>query len=93
MLDVHRLREHEGEHLPKPKESQEAVITAESRTEAANTQGATLTNDDDEELNTVEIDGQLFIVQQTDGGLSLVPIVKSGDGSMTYSVSMDADSS
>ena len=34
---------------------------------------------DTEAVNTVELDGQLYIVQHTGAGISLLPLVRSGD--------------
>ena len=33
----------------------------------------------EEEVSTVELDGQLYIVQHTQAGISLLPLVRSGD--------------
>eukprot|EP00090_Calanus_glacialis_P013694 TRINITY_DN22348_c0_g1_i1.p1 TRINITY_DN22348_c0_g1~~TRINITY_DN22348_c0_g1_i1.p1 ORF type:complete len:738 (+),score=217.22 TRINITY_DN22348_c0_g1_i1:187-2214(+) len=39
-----------------------------------------------EEFNTVEIDGQLFLVQQNASGLSLLPVIQTSDDSLALAV-------
>ena len=68
LLDKHRLEEHEGEACKKElKEEKDKTRGGTSGGERAEKQ---------EELNTVEIDGEMFLVQETGGSISLLPVVQ-----------------
>ena len=67
LLDKHRLEEHEGESSKKEYREEEEKTLDSTRGETAERQ---------EELNTVEIDGEMFVVQETGGSISLLPLVQ-----------------
>ena len=84
LLDKHRLDEHEGETIPvlasKPASDtgrEKLVVTADSSKDIAAVEKVEM----EDQLNTVEIDGQLFLVQETGGSISLLPVVQSQDNS------------
>ena len=74
LLDKHRLEEHNGESVPVKSSGEEnkAVVSPQTKPDTAEE-----IVERPEELNTVEIDGQLFLVQETEAGdISLLPVVE-----------------
>ena len=45
----------------------------------------------EEELNTVEIDGQLFLVQQSEAGLALLPVVRTAADTEDAAITLAVD--
>ena len=85
-LDLHRHNEHESDNPVtltsfkpsdiKTKEPGSVTVTL-NNTKAK--EGSMAGAGDTEAVNTVELDGQLYIVQHTGAGISLLPLVRSGD--------------
>ena len=83
LLDKHRLDEHEGETLPMVEASkpevrvpEKVVASSVGDKEVGSVEKVEIENH--HQMNTVEIDGQLFLVQEAGGSISLLPYVNCG---------------
>ena len=88
-LDLHRHNEHESDTAvtsssPQPsdlqsKEPGSASVTVTNTRIKEGAGVSSTSGDTGEAVSTVELDGQLYIVQHTGAGISLLPLVRSGD--------------
>ena len=91
LLDLHRLNEHDSDPVtsatsvssvstkPSDSKSKEAASVIVTVNNTKKEEGGVAGVAGEEEVSTVELDGQLYIVQHTQAGISLLPLVRSGD--------------
>ena len=100
LLDLHRLNDHE-EQSSKPAErastsgSSSTVIVTVNNIKSTKEEAPVVADPGpgpgEEELNTVEIDGQLFLVQQSEAGLALLPVVRTAADTEDAAITLAVD--
>ena len=99
LLDVHRFTEHEGDTVSKLsskespqmpvvklKESGTVLVTVNNIPNVGEESITASTVVPDTTEGVVEIDGQLFIVQQTEAGISLLPVIRTREDTIELAV-------
>ena len=93
LLDLHRHSEHESDNIivndpmkpsaevksQEPPSGSVTVTVTNPRTKEGAAVVSSTSGETGEAVSTVELDGQLYIVQHTGTGISLLPLVRSGD--------------